>query len=93
MQSRNIKKNKRVVNTEKTEIVEASNVRIDRRFMNSLQELILLFIEKEKEFEEIKIQHTTKVRLKKINKALLKQDRIKMHEMIEQFEDKYDVKI
>ena len=91
MQSR-IKKQNRVLNQEKSEVSEMGPVKIDRKFMLFLEELIELLMKKEEQFEEIKIQQTTKVRLKKINKSLLREDRVKMHEVIENFEDKYDVK-
>ena len=68
-------------------------VRVDRKFMVVLEELIELLMKKEEQFEEIKIEQTTKIRLKKINKSLLREDRVKMHEMIEKYEQKYDVKI
>ena len=92
MQSR-IKKQNRVLNQEKSEVSEMRPVKIDRKFMLFLEELIELLMKKEEQFEEIKIQQTTKVRLKKINKSLLREDRVKMHEVIEKFEDKYDVKV
>ena len=40
--------------------------------MMILEELIELLMKKEEQFEEIKIEQTTKIRLKKINKSLLR---------------------
>lgn len=60
--------------------------------MNILEELLQLFMEKEEKFQEMKAEQTTKVRLKKVQKQHLKEDRIKWHEMIERFEDRHDVK-
>ena len=53
--------------------------------MNALEELIKLFIKKEENFDEIKVEQTTKVRLKKVQKNYLKEDRIQFHELIEKF--------
>ena len=92
MQSR-AKKQSRVLVQEKSEVSEVRPVKVDRKFMVLLEELIELLMKKEEQFEEIKIEQTTKIRLKKINKSLLREDRVKMHEMIEKFEQKYDVKI
>lgn len=50
-------------------------------------------MEKEDNFEDIKAEISTKVRFKKVNKSYLKDERIKFHEMIERFEEYYDVKI
>ena len=52
-----------------------------------------MFMEKEDNFEDIKAEISTKVRFKKVNKSYLKDERIKFHEMIERFEEYYDVKI
>ena len=65
--------------------IENQGIKIDRRFMSSLEELILLLMKKEENFDEIKTEQTTKIRLKKIQKCYLKEDRVKMHEMIEKF--------
>lgn len=54
--------------------------------MSRLEELIELLISKEEQFDIIKAEQTTKVRLKKVQTQYLKDDRIKMHEMIDRFE-------
>lgn len=50
-------------------------------------------MEKEAEFEEIKVEQTTKIRLKKVQRQYLKEDRGRWHEMIERFEERHDVKM
>lgn len=41
----------------------------------------------------MKAEQTTKIRLKKVQKGYLKEERVKLHEMIDRFEEKHDVKI
>jgi hypothetical protein len=72
---------------------EGGNAKVDRKFMATLEELIQLLMRKEEGFEEMKAEQTTKVRLRKVQKGYLKEERVKMHEMIERFEEKYDVKV
>ena len=66
---------------------------LSKRFIAKVSELLEMLRRNEVNYEDLKASLTTRVWMKKINIHYLKEDRAKLHSLVQQFEKQNDLKM